>query len=532
PGWMGDFWKRKPDPFTISLYQAPVIFPPGTRYHYSNTGMAALSYAVTASLRGAPEPDIRTLLETRIFTPIGIPQSDWSIGYGEATDLDGLKVVANWGGGGFTPRATARVGQLLLQRGTWDGRRIVGGEWIEKMVAYGGTAIPDRMKEEPRAASALCWHINMDGFWQGVPRDAFAGLGAGDQTLLVVPSLNLVVVRNGGDLNVDRASILFRPVVEAIVGRAPKAPYPPSAVIRKITFDPESTIVRKAIDSDNWPITWADDGDLYTSYGDGFGFEPFIRPKLSMGVAKVAGDATAFQGINIRSESGERLGDGKKGLKASGMLMVDGVLYMWVRNAGNSQIAWSGDHGVSWQWGFRFDKSFGSPAFLNFGKNYAGARDEYVYTFSQDGNSAYGIDDGVTVARAPKSGLRNRGAYEFFERFDAGGKPVWTKDIEKRGPVFSYPGGCQRLDIVYNPGIKRYLMALSYGHGGAWGIFDAPEPWGPWTTAFHTENWGLGGTHGYRLPSKWISPDGRTMYLVFSGVKPNDAFCVRRFTLE
>src|SRR5882672_1754744 len=135
PGWMGDFWKRKPDPFTISLYQAPVIYPPGTRYHYSNTGMAALAYAVTASLRGAPEPDIRTVLEKRILTPIGIPQTDWSIGYGESTSLDGLKVYANWGGGGFTPRATARVGQLLLQRGMWDGRKIAGAEWIEKMVA-------------------------------------------------------------------------------------------------------------------------------------------------------------------------------------------------------------------------------------------------------------------------------------------------------------------------------------------------------------------------------------------------------------
>jgi CubicO group peptidase (beta-lactamase class C family) len=324
PGWMGEFWKRKPDPFTITLYQAPVIFPPGTRYHYSNPGMAALAYAVTASLRGAPEPDIRTLLEKRIFTPIGIPQSDWSIGYGEATDLDGMKVYANWGGGEFTPRATARVGQLLLQKGIWEGRRIASSEWIDKMVAYGGTAIPDRVKEEPRAASALCWHINMDGFWEGVPRDAFAGLGAGDQTLFIVPSLNLVVVRNGGDLKVDRASILFRPVVEGISRRSAKAPYPPSAAIRKITFDPEPAIVRKAIDSDNWPITWADDDDLYTSYGDGRGFEPFIEPKLSLGLAKVIGPPAEFRGINIRSESAERKGDGKKGLKSSGMLMVDG----------------------------------------------------------------------------------------------------------------------------------------------------------------------------------------------------------------
>jgi hypothetical protein len=102
--------------------------------------------------------------------------------------------------------------------------------------------------------------------------------------------------------------------------------------------------------------------------------------------------------------------------------------------------------------------------------------------------------------------------------------------------VFRFPGNCQRTDAVYNPALKRYLLALSYGHGGGWGIYDAPTPWGPWTTAFHTEYWGLGGTHGYRLPSKWISTDGRKMVLVFSGVIYDnvtyDAFCVRRMKLE
>src|SRR5882672_4136217 len=32
--------------------------------------------------------------------------------------------------------------------------------------------------------------------------------------------------------------------------------------------------------------------------------------------------------------------------------------------------------------------------------------------------------------------------------------------------------------------------------------------------AFITRDWGRGDTHGYRLPTKWISPDGREMYLV------------------
>jgi hypothetical protein len=115
---------------------------------------------------------------------------------------------------------------------------------------------------------------------------------------------------------------------------------------------------------------------------------------------------------------------------------------------------------------------------------------------------------------------------------DGAGRPVWTKQFAERGAVFTYPGHCQRVDAVYNPGLRRYMLALGYNHAGGWGIYDAPEPWGPWTTAFHTENWGLGGTHGYRMPSKWISADGRTMDLVFSGVKPYDAFCVRRMQLN
>jgi hypothetical protein len=293
---MGAFWKRKPDPFSISLHQAPLIADPGTRYHYSNPGMAALAYAVTASLKSAPHSDIRTLLDNRVFTPIGLGPSDWSIGYGEGTDLDGMKLIANWGGGAFAPRATARVGQLLLAKGKWDGRQLIRPESIQKMVAYGGTPIPDRVNGVLRAASALGWHINTDGFWKGVPRDAFAGLGAGNQVLLVVPSLNLVMVRNGAQFASDGSlsDLLFRPLIQALASNAP--PYPPSSAIRKITFGPEPEIIRQAIGSDNWPITWADDDDLYTSYGDGWGFEPLIKTKLSLGAGQGDRCSPGFQG--------------------------------------------------------------------------------------------------------------------------------------------------------------------------------------------------------------------------------------------
>ena len=157
-------------------------------------------------------------------------------------------------------------------------------------------------------------------------------------------------------------------------------PYPPSPIIRRIEWAPASTIVRKARGGDNWPITWGDDDALYTAYGDARGFKPNVRRKLSMGLCRVTGDPQEFLVVNLRSPTAEGLGDGKSGVKASGMLMVDGLLYMLVRNAKNSQLAWSKDRGRTWTWSdWKFQTSFGYPTFLNFGRNYDGARDSFVY---------------------------------------------------------------------------------------------------------------------------------------------------------
>jgi hypothetical protein len=57
-----------------------------------------------------------------------------------------------------------------------------------------------------------------------------------------------------------------------------QAPYPQSNYIREIIFELETTRNvtpgnnLAAPGSDNWTITWADDGNQYTSWGDGGGF--------------------------------------------------------------------------------------------------------------------------------------------------------------------------------------------------------------------------------------------------------------------
>jgi hypothetical protein len=307
-------------------------------------------------------------------------------------------------------------------------------------------------------------------------------------------------------------------------------------VITGIAWAAKETILRKAKGSDNWPLTWADDDRQYTAYGDGRGFEPFAPKKLGLGFAQIEGDPPSFQGSNIPSPTGEQLGDGIASRKASGILCVEGVLYLWTRNAGNAQLAWSKDHGKTWKWADRkLTTSFGCPTFLNFGKDYAGARDNFVYVYSHDADSAYKPADRMVLARVPKQNIKERGAYEFFRGLDVKGRPRWSKDIAERGAVFTHKGRCYRSGITYNAGLKRYLWVqilpgtegkkVDTRFEGGFAIYDAPEPWGPWTTVYFTEKWDVGPGETASFPTKWMSADGKSLHLVFSG---EDCFSVRK----
>ena len=479
PGWKGDFWKRRPppdDPFTLARDQTPVLSEPGTTFQYSNPGIGLLTYCVTAAVKDGKHRDVRSLLRERVMKPVGVPDAAWSVGYGQTFTVNGLPLVGTWGGGSFTPRAAARLGRLVLREGDWDGTRVLGREAVRQVTHDAG--LPGHC--------GMGWWTNAAGRYDWLPRDAVWGAGAGDQVLLVVPSLDLIAVRNGGALATPeevrkrnpkdvfeeyhdpRADILFKPLVGAITDwPSGAAPYPPSPVITRIDWAPAGAIVRKAKGSDNWPLTWADDGHQYTAYGDGNGFEPFVPVKLGLGIARIEGGPEDFTGVNVRAPTAENRGQGKDGKKASGMLMVDGVLYMLARNAGNAQLAWSKDHGRTWAWAdWKFTTGFGCPTFLNFGRDYAGARDGFVYVYSPDADTAYRPADRMALARVPKGKITDRGAYEFFRGLDRDRRPTWTAAVADRGAVFTHPGRCYRSGVTYNAGLKRYLGSDSAGDGG------------------------------------------------------------------
>jgi hypothetical protein len=113
----------------------------------------------------------------------------------------------------------------------------------------------------------------------------------------------------------------------------------------------------------------------------------------------------------------------------------------------------------------------------------------------------------------------------------AGFQPIdLDKSMRTKGLLWSDPA---RSGITYKAGLQRYLWC-QIGPGedtrfaGGFAVYDAPEPWGPWTTVFHTDAWDTGPGESASLPTKWMSPDGLTVHLVFSG---GDHFSVRKGTL-
>ncbi len=549
-GWLDDITIRHLATQTAGFDKpggfSPLLFPPGTRWHYSDCGPNWLAECVTLAYRR----DVADLMFERVFTPLGITHDDltWRKNAYRPATIEGIPRREFGSGISANVDAMARIGYLYLRSGRWRDRQILAPEFtdIARTTLPEVVGLPVDLPDEYGDASnhyGLLWWNNADGTLPGVPRDAFWSWGLYDSLIVVIPSLDLVAARAGqswkrskGADHYDVLKPFLGPIAASVTTAAiePSAPYPPSRSVVGVDWEPASRIVRRR----RVRTTGRSPGATTASFTPLTGMVGGSGPSCPRSSASASpgsrGSPDDFQGINLPAPSIEQQGDGKSGVKASGMLMVEGRLYLWARNINNSRLAWSDDRGRSWTWApWRFTRSFGCPTFLNFGPNNTNSRDRFVYVYSHDSDSAYDPADRMVLARVPNDRVSERDAYEFFERLDPEGEPVWTSDIASRGAVFNHPGHCYRSGITYNAGLDRYLWCQTLPEGeprfsGGFGIYDAPEPWGPWTTVFFTERWDVGPGETQSFPTSWMSADGTTAHLVFSGA---DAFSVRRARL-
>lgn len=357
------------------------------------------------------------------------------------------------------------------------------------------------------------------------------------------------------------------------------SPYPPSPVVADISLD-WSTHRREALGSDNFQLTWADNNQLYGAWGDGGGIgSERGEGRDGLGFVRVEGEWNNYQGFNVWGGKDPENPPQFPG-KSWGTISVGGVLYSWIvpdnpdtsgyahpyRYSKDKAIAWprdhyryirlarSTDHAATWEeasWRWWREDNLIIPTILNFGRDNAGARDRYIYSYfirpqrldvTQAGfKLAVHQPGALFLARVHQDHIfAGRDAYEWFTGLH-NGKPRWGP-LDAKQPVFEDPEGtgwC--VSAIYNPGLKRYLLATEHGRSSAssMGLFDAPEPWGPWTTVKY---WSVEEPFGETRPGstldwkqnvfffsfvpKWWSGDGREFTLLFTGLgggKDNDS---------
>jgi hypothetical protein len=347
-----------------------------------------------------------------------------------------------------------------------------------------------------------------------------------------------------------------------------KAPYPPSELIKGITWEWE-TYTNAAPGSDLWPVTWGADDNLYVAWGDGGGFGGTDSDgRVAMGIGRIEGGPENWRGFNVNGgKNPEHPATFLKRGKTSALLSVQGTLYAWVNLQDgpwpdvNHALVWSKDKGAHWfqvDWVFPRGVGHFQPAkFVNFGKDYSGVPESlagYVYVCGQRQPKVGRNGKKLDILRVPIGKIRQEFEYMLFSgagsAFDFVGKSdkpddkPSPSDFEEPAGIIEDTNGVAIAGIVYNPGIKRFLLTCYHTGPGQLGVFEAEDLRGPWSTIAYYENWGGMGVEGEGLscefPQKWMSADGLTLWCIFSaygegakrGIKAHDRFNLVRVKLN
>lgn len=349
-----------------------------------------------------------------------------------------------------------------------------------------------------------------------------------------------------------------------------ESPYPQSKVVSGIELD-WSTHQRFAPGSDNFQLTWADDDNLYGSWGDGGGFGGTNkRGRVSLGFARIEGPASNYKGYNVWGGHKPENPATFTG-KSWATLAIGSKLHMWTvpdvptgKKSRNHyeyiELATSTNYGATWEkadWKFVTADELTIPTFLNFGKANSGIpkrMDGYVYTYfvrperpdleegGPDGRALIVHKPGIIyLARAlEKSFPPQKEDFEFFAGLDASERAIWGS-LKDKLPVFKDSNGAGWcMSASYNPSLDRIILATQHQNNAKslLGIFDAPNPWGPWTTVEYytkTNPFGaerLGSELAWKqnvfflaFPTKWLADERFTLNFTGGGRgADNDSF--------
>jgi CubicO group peptidase (beta-lactamase class C family) len=182
------------DPYRYILGRE-VVHEPDARWQY-NSGATMLLGAV---LKKATGKSLDEFAKEALFDPLHIQDVEWD------TMLNGDPAAA--AGLRLRPRDLAKIGQLVLNGGTWHGQRIVPEDWVKQSTT-------PRFDAGGSLQYGYQWWSGTSPFGAGRTVDWIAAFGIGGQRIFIVPTLDLVVVTNAGLYADGGQSAIVRSIFE------------------------------------------------------------------------------------------------------------------------------------------------------------------------------------------------------------------------------------------------------------------------------------------------------------------------------
>lgn len=190
--WTADLNDAATTDSAAALLKRPFEAVPGTRFNYAQTTVTALVSVVEA----AAGEDLQSFAQRELFGPIGIGAHEWRWGRDASGRSQGFAFLE------MTPIAFSRLGRLLLDDGVWAGKRLIPSQYIAQArvgtsanPCYGFLWVNNVGTGCPQTGPTF---TRFERPWMPtLPADSFALSGMFDQLVIVVPSLDMVVVRMG-----------------------------------------------------------------------------------------------------------------------------------------------------------------------------------------------------------------------------------------------------------------------------------------------------------------------------------------------
>lgn len=179
---------RKKDWLQYAL-DLPMVNEPGAVSNYCSIGTVMIA-EIISQVSGMK---IDKFAEQYLFTPLGIKNVIWG-------HTSRKKVIPSAKRLYMTSRDMAKIGQLILNNGKWNGNQIISEKWIEESTtmktkiagnnyAYLWWNIPFRLNDELTVSKTAS--------------------GNGGQYIIIIPKMDMVAVFTGGAYNSKNAQLAF-----------------------------------------------------------------------------------------------------------------------------------------------------------------------------------------------------------------------------------------------------------------------------------------------------------------------------------